>query len=251
MLTAAIARSPSTYISSSSFFAIQYTWEFHLNLLLCIVYICVCACISFWLISLYLWMALVFLFSKIYYGFTHLRHHMSWHYTSRHLATNHGIGLQWGSFHVHTSSIQHLFWANFCHQILFYSINHTMDFCIEKLAPKLPDFEEFLFWNCQIWLIPLVDDHQLWLHHKIERKKKPCIHPTWWVLVNSGHHSRTAFFFPLTAEISPKTKQKLNYIPICVWMNPPIQPTFWSFLSEWIYECKKYIVIGVWMNPRM
>jgi hypothetical protein len=47
------------------------------------------------------------------------------------------------------------------------------------------------------------------------------------------------FIFPLTGEISPKTKQKLNYIAICVWMNPPMQRTFWSFLSEWIYECKK------------
>ncbi len=34
------------------------TWKFHLNLLLCIVYIC--ACISFWLINFYLWLVLVF-----------------------------------------------------------------------------------------------------------------------------------------------------------------------------------------------
>ncbi len=46
------------------------TWEFHLNLLLCIVYIC--ACISFWLISFYFWLVLVFLFSRVYYGFTPL-----------------------------------------------------------------------------------------------------------------------------------------------------------------------------------
>jgi len=57
------------------------TWEFHLNLLLCIVYIC--ACISFWLISFYLWLVLVFLFSKIYYEFTPLQHRTSRHYTSR------------------------------------------------------------------------------------------------------------------------------------------------------------------------
>jgi len=44
------------------------TWEFHLNLLLCMVY--ACGCISFWLISFYLWLVLVFLFSRIYYGFT-------------------------------------------------------------------------------------------------------------------------------------------------------------------------------------
>ncbi len=52
------------------------TWEFHLGLLLCIVYIC--ACIFFWLISFYLWLVLVFLFNRVYYGFTPL-----WHYTSR------------------------------------------------------------------------------------------------------------------------------------------------------------------------
>ncbi len=60
------------------------TWEFHLNLLLCIVYICVC--IFFWLISFYLWLVLVFLFNKIYYGFTPLWHQMLWHYTSRQLS---------------------------------------------------------------------------------------------------------------------------------------------------------------------
>ncbi len=59
------------------------TWEFHLSLLLCIVYIC--ACISFWLISFYLWLVLVFLFSRVYYGFTPLRHQTSQHYTSRQL----------------------------------------------------------------------------------------------------------------------------------------------------------------------
>jgi len=48
------------------------TRKFHLNLLLCIVYIC--ASISFWLISFYLWLVLVFLFSRLYYGFTPLWH---------------------------------------------------------------------------------------------------------------------------------------------------------------------------------
>ncbi len=56
------------------------TWEFHLNLLLCIIY----TCIFFWLISFYLWLVLVFLFSRVYYGFTHLRHRTSWNYMSRH-----------------------------------------------------------------------------------------------------------------------------------------------------------------------
>jgi hypothetical protein len=58
------------------------TWEFHLSLLLCIVYIC--ACISFWLINLYLWLVLIFLFSRIFYGFTPLWHHTSQHYMSQH-----------------------------------------------------------------------------------------------------------------------------------------------------------------------
>ena len=59
------------------------TWEFHLSLLLCIVYIC--ACISFWLISFYFWLVLVFLFSRVYYGFTPLWHCTSWQYTSWHI----------------------------------------------------------------------------------------------------------------------------------------------------------------------
>jgi hypothetical protein len=56
------------------------TWKFHLNLLLCIIYIC--ACIFFWLISFYLWPVLVFLFNIIYYGFIPLRHRTSRRYTS-------------------------------------------------------------------------------------------------------------------------------------------------------------------------
>jgi hypothetical protein len=58
------------------------TGDFHLSLFLCIVYIC--ACISFWLISFYLWLVLVFLFSRVYYGFKPLWHWTSQHYTSRH-----------------------------------------------------------------------------------------------------------------------------------------------------------------------
>jgi len=60
------------------------TWEFHINLLLCIVYIC--ACISFWLNNFYLWLVLVFLFNRIYYGFTPLQHRTSWHYMSQQLS---------------------------------------------------------------------------------------------------------------------------------------------------------------------
>jgi hypothetical protein len=59
------------------------TWKFHLSLLLCIVYICVC--ISFWLMSFYLWLVLIFSFSRVYYGLRPLRHHTSRHYTSRQL----------------------------------------------------------------------------------------------------------------------------------------------------------------------
>ncbi len=66
------------------FLQTKCTWEFHLNLLLCIIYIYVC--ILVWFISFYLWLDVVFLFSRVYYGFTPLRHHMSWHYTSRQLS---------------------------------------------------------------------------------------------------------------------------------------------------------------------
>jgi len=52
----------------------------------CALYIYICACIFFWLNSFYFWLVLVFLFSKIYYGFTPLRHHMSQHYTSQQLS---------------------------------------------------------------------------------------------------------------------------------------------------------------------
>jgi hypothetical protein len=66
------------YLDHATFFPAQVwggdTWEFHRNLLLCI---------SFWLISFYLWLVLVFLFSRVSYGFTPLRHCMSWHYTSQ------------------------------------------------------------------------------------------------------------------------------------------------------------------------
>jgi hypothetical protein len=59
------------------------TWEFHLNLLLCIIYLCnVCASL-FWLISFYLWLVLVFLFSRVSYECTPLWHCMSRHYMSR------------------------------------------------------------------------------------------------------------------------------------------------------------------------
>jgi hypothetical protein len=58
------------------------TWEFHLNLLLCIMCVCVCASLFGWLVSTFDWF-LLFLFSRFSYGFTPLRHCMSRHYTSR------------------------------------------------------------------------------------------------------------------------------------------------------------------------
>ncbi len=62
------------------------TWEFHLSFLLCIVYIC--AYIFFWLISFYLWSILIFLFNRVYYGFTPLWNRTSWHYTSQRMLPN-------------------------------------------------------------------------------------------------------------------------------------------------------------------
>ncbi len=65
------------------------TWQFHLSLIFCIlyIYVCVCMCVCvfaffFLLISFYLWLVLVFLFSRVYYGFTPLRLRISQHYMS-------------------------------------------------------------------------------------------------------------------------------------------------------------------------
>jgi len=83
----------------------------------CALYIYVCVCISFWLISFYLWLVLIFLFNKVYYGFTPLQHWMSWHImtlkynitllvlTYRNLKHCHEhmykqINQCWGSFHI-------------------------------------------------------------------------------------------------------------------------------------------------------
>jgi hypothetical protein len=89
---------PWLYLDHATFFPTQVwggdTWKFHLKLLLCIIYICVC--IFFWLISFYLWLVLICLFSKIYYGFTPLRHHTSGHYMSRQLFIKHSLAI--GSF---------------------------------------------------------------------------------------------------------------------------------------------------------
>jgi hypothetical protein len=64
------------------------TWEFHLSLLLCIVY--TCACISFQLISFYLWLVLIFLFNRVYYGFTPL-----WNRTSQQLSCSYAWPNTW------------------------------------------------------------------------------------------------------------------------------------------------------------
>jgi hypothetical protein len=70
------------------------TWEFHFSLFLCIIYIC--ACICFWLISFYLWLVLIFLFNKVYYGFTPLWQRTSRHYTSRQLPCMYTWPHTWG-----------------------------------------------------------------------------------------------------------------------------------------------------------
>jgi hypothetical protein len=74
-----------SYSDHATLFRAQVWGGIHENFILAssyALYIYVCACISFWLINLYLWLALVFLFSRIYYGFTPLRHRTSQHYTS-------------------------------------------------------------------------------------------------------------------------------------------------------------------------
>jgi len=48
---------------------------------------CIYMCVQiFWLISFYLWLVFVFLFSRVYYGFTPLQHQMSRHYMSQQLS---------------------------------------------------------------------------------------------------------------------------------------------------------------------
>jgi hypothetical protein len=85
------------YLDHAALFLAQVwggdTWEFHLNLLLCILYICVC--IYFWLISFHLQSVLDFLFSKVYYGFTPLRHRTSRHYTSWQLSCSYAWRHTW------------------------------------------------------------------------------------------------------------------------------------------------------------
>jgi len=96
---------PCSYSNHAMIFPAQ-VWggihEFHLSLLLCIVYIYICACISFWLISLYLWLVLIFLFSRVYYGFIPLRHCTSRHYTSWQLSCPYMASYMMGNYgHAH------------------------------------------------------------------------------------------------------------------------------------------------------
>jgi len=58
-------------------------------------YIYIYECIFFWLINFYLWLVLIFLFSRVYYGFTPLRHQTSWHYTSRQLSCPYACPHTW------------------------------------------------------------------------------------------------------------------------------------------------------------
>jgi len=55
----------------------------------------ICACISFWLISFYLWLVLFFLFSRVYYGFIPLPHRTSQHYTSWQLSCSYAWPHTW------------------------------------------------------------------------------------------------------------------------------------------------------------
>ncbi len=84
MLTTTITQPPFTYIMFSFLLFNLNTWQFHLSLLLCIVYICV----YFFLVNFHLWLVLIFFFNRIYYGFTPLRHWTSWHYTSWHIVNS-------------------------------------------------------------------------------------------------------------------------------------------------------------------
>jgi hypothetical protein len=81
MFTAAITRPPFTYITCSFLLCKllheNFIWASSYALYNIRMH-------SFWLISFYLWLVLVFLFSRVYYGFTPLRHHTSRHYTSWH-----------------------------------------------------------------------------------------------------------------------------------------------------------------------
>jgi hypothetical protein len=80
---------------------------------------CVCACISFWLISLYFWLTLIFLFSTVYYEFIHLQHRTSQHYTSRHNQLTPVILI----FNLNPNQIQFLL-VSFSFKLL-YSIPHV------------------------------------------------------------------------------------------------------------------------------
>jgi hypothetical protein len=74
------------YLNHGTLFPTQVLGGIHENFISassCALYIYMCVHI-FWLISFYLWLVLVFLFSRVSYGFTALQHYMSQHYTSQH-----------------------------------------------------------------------------------------------------------------------------------------------------------------------
>jgi len=97
----------NSYSDHATLFSAQVKGAIRENFILasfCALYIYVCVCISFWLINLYLWLALVFLFSRVYYGFTPLRHRMSRHYTSWQLSCSYMASYMMANYrhaHVH------------------------------------------------------------------------------------------------------------------------------------------------------
>jgi hypothetical protein len=76
MLTTAITWSLFTYITCSFFFCNSIHMKISSQPPI-LHYIHMCVCISFWLISFYLWLILIFLFSRVSYEFTPLQHYMS------------------------------------------------------------------------------------------------------------------------------------------------------------------------------
>jgi hypothetical protein len=71
----------------------------------------------------------------------------------------------------HPSNI--CFWQIFATQFSFLVSIIQRIFALKKWHQTIARFRGiFCSEIAEFWLIPLADDHQLWLHHKIERKKE-------------------------------------------------------------------------------
>jgi hypothetical protein len=81
----------------------------------------------------------------------------------------------------HPSNI--CFWQIFATRILFFSINHTKDFCIAKMAPKLPDLEEFFVLKlpnlANSSCILITNCGYITKILKKKKKKKKTLHPSY------------------------------------------------------------------------